>query len=137
MIADTCQCVPRCTTRTETVAGLEFITPTWCSTPRPWNSSGAWVDNDPEIAERVLAGIKARVPNWLELRNESLAVTLGPVEQQCRTFWGSHGCSLKEDHSGLCNCEGHAAMLRLDDQHAITWWNDAVEPSVLSWTWYR
>lgn len=125
--------------QTQFVAGLEFERPTWDRAPTPWNPSGSWTD-EPETTERLLAGIRAAVPDHESLALQAISAT---GDGSCRTFWGSHGCDLTTGHEGLHVC-GHAgdlcsAMMPWgEDGGAILWWarDDGLELSSHRWTWF-
>lgn len=141
--ANPCKCEPRCQTVTEFRGGVEFIKYTWCKTPQPWNASGSWLASDPEVEARVLAGIKAAVPNWEILRKETRRKT-SHDEPVCQTFWGSHGCSLPENHVGMCVCASGtgsgalcSAIYKLDQGAGVIWWNDDDEPSTSVCVWWK
>lgn len=130
--------------RTEWVDGLEFEVPTWDPTPVPWNETGSWA-KDPEVTERILAGLRRAVPNHEELVAEALTATAAPVAEWCGTYWGSHGCGREKGHSGLCVCSPGedycmAALRYGDDNTLIVWFEDSevgYRLGSLLWRWYE
>lgn len=127
--------------RTEWHDGLEFVMPTWDPTPVPWNQKGSWL-KDPEVEARVLAGLRAAIPNHQELAAEALTAVAAPADVWCGTFWGSHGCERPAGHSGLCVCDPDggacSAGLKYGDDHTlILWWGPGLDLSFLHWTWFQ
>lgn len=128
--------------RTVKVDGLEFIEPTWDRTPHPQNPRGSWAE-DPELTERVLAGIRAAVPNHEELVAEALARPKG--DGTCGTFWGSHGCDGTAGHDGLHVCGTpddlcSAGLPYGESDTLILWWADEHGGLRLArhhWRWFR
>lgn len=133
--------------RTEWHDGLEFEVPTWDPTPCEWNERGSWA-KDPELEKDLKARILNAIPNHKALVTEALTAT---GDSSCRTFWGSHGCSLSAGHNGLHVCGspdpdiGHcSAILEWGDANGcILWWSyldreeDTFEVSPHHWTWFN
>ncbi len=138
-----CECVPECVPGRKLVDGLEFEVSTWCDTPQSWNSGGSWlVDPDSER-------IKAAIREVSDL--DALEVLLEGADfsressNHCQTFWGGHGCNLREGHDGVwhvCGPLGDECMAVAHwGESSLLAWNidgprDEWSPWGLHWEWY-
>lgn len=137
--------------------GVVFEVPVWDHTPTEWNKAGSWA-KDPALTEQVLLGIR----KWFASQgiDESKLLKAAKKAQErkesdrpCRTFWGSHGCGLKYDHSGLHVCFDqavpHMAIYEVNEKEdefgtvggdAIAWHvylgDDEFSLSAFHWTWF-